>query len=353
MLLFLEDTEMKKIVCLAVAGLLAAGVVCAKGGGEKAGEKKTKGFRIAESTCYLTPTWQKLTVQWAESQFNKYKADGTVTGEFRVVDANQNTAQQATDIQNLVKAGYDAIIVIANDSEALNDTLAQAEEDGVIIINIDSLVTSEDITSKIGTDSLDFGATVAQWVIDQIGGRGNVIVCNGPNGVAVSEDRRKGAMDVLAKYPNIRVVAETYSDYNEGPAIDAIRPVLDANPNIDGIITLGGSQGSAALKTLQAMNRKLVPIGSENYGAYLKNWQNLRAQGFSSFVVGQPNWLGAIGVEQAVRALKGETVKKEVIIPIGSTVIDDAAIEKLDLSSLADDGYLFTITDEQINALLK
>ncbi|QTQ13606.1 substrate-binding domain-containing protein [Treponema parvum] len=342
---------MKKTLFAVLALTLAIGTAFAKGGEEKV--KKTSGFKIAESTCFLTPTWQKLTLQWAEKQFAKYKGDGTVAGEYRVVDAAGDTNQQINDIRNLVKQGYDAIILIANDAEALNDVIEEAEEQGVRIINIDSLVTSKDVTSKIGTDGLDFGATVAQWVVNQIGGKGNVIVCNGPQGVSVSEDRRKGALNVLAKYPGIKIVAETYSDYNEGPAIDAIRPVLDANPNIDGIITLGGSQGSAALKTLQAMGRKLVPIGSENYGAYLKNWQKLRKQGFSSMCVGQPNWLGALGVEQAVRALKGQKIKKEVILPISSTVIDDAMIEKLDLSGLADDGYLFTITDEQINELLK
>jgi ribose transport system substrate-binding protein len=346
---------MKRSIIAITAVLAITGMVFAGGGGQQGGgAKKTSGFKIAESTIYLTPTWQQATLGFIQERIDKYKADGTVS-EFYVANANGDTSTQIAQIENLIAQKYDAIILIAGSSTALNTVVEKAHEAGIVIINIDSLVTTDELTSRIGTDSHDFGANIAQFVVDKIGGKGNVIVFNGPQGNAVAEDRRAGALDVLKKYPDIKIAAEVYSEYNEGPALDAIRPVLDANQNIDGIITLGGSQGSASLKTLQTLGRKLIPIGSENYGAYLKNWQQLnKTQGFSSFCVGQPNWLGTLGVEQAVRALKGQTVTKEVVVPLSATIITDQTIGGMDLSKLADDGYMFErLTEAQINDLLK
>jgi ribose transport system substrate-binding protein len=345
---------MKKFIITLTAVFALTGMVFAGGGQQSGSAKKTSGFKIAWSTIYLTPTWMQATHAFLQGRFDKYKADGTVS-ELYVANANGDTSTQIAQIENLIAQKYDAIILIAGSSTALNTVVEKAHDAGIVVVNIDSLVTTDSLTSRIGTDSRDFGANIAQFVIDKIGGKGNVIVFNGPQGTQVSEDRRAGALEVLKKYPDIKIVTEVYSEYNEGPALDAIRPVLDANQNIDGIITLGGSQGSASLKTLQTLNRKLVPIGSENYGAYLKNWQQLnRTQGFSSFCVGQPNWLGTLAVEQAVRALKGQAVTKEVVVPLSATIITDETIRGMDLSKLADDGYMFEpLTEAQINDLLK
>jgi ribose transport system substrate-binding protein len=286
-----------------------------------------------------------------EERIAKYTADGTVS-EFYVANANGDTSTQIAQIENLIAQKYDAIIIIAGSSTALNTVIEKAHEAGIVVINTDSLVTTDELTSRIGTSDAQFGELNAKYVADKLGGKGNVIIFNGPKGMAVAEGRRQGALDALKNYPNITVLTELYSDYNEGPAMDVVRPALDAYTNVEGVIALGGSQASATLKTLQAKKMKFIPIAAENYGAYLKNWASLRSEGFSSFAVGQPNWLGTLAVEQAVRALKGQQVKLNVVVPL--PIITDDTIGSFDLSKVADDGYAFEhLTEAQIDELLK
>jgi ribose transport system substrate-binding protein len=333
---------------------VAAVMLCAMLTGFSACAKKeaaSKGWKIAWSTIYLTPTWMQQTREMIETRFNKYK-DAGILSNLYIANANGDTSQQIAQLENLIAQNYDAIILIAGSSTALNTVVEKAYDKGIVIINVDSLVTTPKVTSKINTSSTGYGEECAKWAVDKIGGRGNVIVFNGPAGLSVAEERKQGAYNVLKAYPDINVVADINSEFNEGPAMDAIMPVLDAYPDVNAIIALGGSQASASVKALQSKNRALIPVTGENYNAFLKNWANLRAQGFSSFCVGQPNWLGTLGVEQAVRALQKQPVNAEVIVPL--PIINDENLDQFVPNSFADDGYpVKPLTEEEITAYLR
>lgn len=308
------------------------------------------GYKIAWSTIYLTPTWMQQTKAMMEERIEHWKGQGVVS-EFTIANANGDTSQQIAQIENLISQEYNAIILIAGSSTALNNVVEKAYDKGIAIINIDSLVTTDKVTSKINTSQVEYGKNCAQFIVDKLGGEGEVIIFNGPAGVAVSDERNSGAKEVLAKNPNIKVVAELNSEYNEGPAMSVVMPALDANPNVKGIISLGGALSSASLKAIQQKGMELIPITGENYNAFLKEWAKLQPEGFSSYAVGQPNWLGVLAVDQAVRAMNGEKVAPEVIVPL--PVIDDSNLAEFVPNDFPDDGFpIKNITDEQIKEIL-
>ena len=282
-----------------------------------AGGKK---YVIGWSTIYLTPSWMQQTLKMMENRIDYWKEKGVVD-KLVVANANGDTSQQIAQIENMISQKYDAIIIDAGSSTALNPVAEKAMKAGIKVINFDSTITSDKITSIINTDQKQWGSLTAQWLADKIGHKGKIIAMNGPAGVAVSDERWSGAKEVFDKYPDIQIVANLNSDYNEGPAMQVILPALAANPDIAGIWSQGGSLSSAALKALQQKKMKLVPMPGENFNGFLKQWAEVQDQGFSSYAVGQPNWLGALAVEQAVRALQGSEVKQYVTVPL--PIIDD------------------------------
>lgn len=311
---------------------------------------KEGGYKIGWSTIYLTPSWMQQTNKMMEDRINYWKEKGVVA-EYTVANANGDSSQQIAQIDNMISQGYDAIIVIAGSSTALNNIIEKAYDSGTVIINFDSLVTTEKVTSKINTSQLDYGRVCAEWLVKEIGEEGEIIVFNGPAGVSVSDERNQGAKEVLANYPNVKVVTELNSEYNEGPALSAIMPVLDANPNIKGILSLGGSLSSASLKALEEKNMPYIPITGENYNAFLKMWDSKKDEGFTSICVAQPNWLGVLSIDQAIKALDGAEVAAEVIVPIPKITKEN--LSEFVPNELPDDGYpIADITQAEIDAIL-
>ena len=222
-----------RLLQLASAGSSLAAANCIKG------EHKPP-FKIGWANIYSIPTWMKETTGTIEDMANVLKKQGLVDS-LTITDAQGNANTQIQQIQSMIDAKLDAIIVDAGSATALDRVIADACSKGIAVTNFDSLVDTKDLTTKIDTDQQQWGKLAAEWLVKQLNGKGNILVLNGPAGVSVSDDRRKGAEPVFKANPGIKILAETSTPYNAAPAQEAVTNLLFSNPQIDGVWSQGGA----------------------------------------------------------------------------------------------------------------
>ena len=301
-------------------------------------------YTIGWANIYSVPTWMKQTQGTIEAEIAELKKQGLVK-DLVVTDAQGDANVQIQQIQSMIDSNIDAIILIAGSSTAPGRVVADACAKGIAIINFDSLVDSDQVTAKINTDSAQWGAGAAKFLIDSIGGKGKIIILNGPAGVSVSDDRRKGADPVLKANPNVQVLAETNTAYNTAPAQEAVTNLLFANPEIDGVLSLGGALSAGSVLAFDKQGRAQVPISGENARQFLELW---KAKGLKSWATMQPNWLGAFATYVAVQALQGKDVPAFIKIPlpvIDNSNIDDYLARAKDFPA---DGYIYSPYDQAL-----
>ena len=331
---------------IAMAALLAGTQLFFGAGAAEAAAKCIKGdrkppFTIGWANIYSVPTWMKQTQGTIETMVDQLKKDGLVD-KLVVTDAEGNANNQITQIQSMIDADIDAILVIAGSSTALNRVIEQACEKGIAVVNMDSLVTTDQVTAKINTNSHEWGKGAAEFIAKQLGGKGKIIVMNGPAGISVSDDRRAGATDVLKANPGLEILTETNTPYNSAPAQEAMTSLLFQYPEIDGILSLGGALSAGAILALDRQGRDIPPVTGENYRQFLELWKEKGAKGWATM---QPNWLGALGAYTAVKALQGAEIAPYVEVPL--PVIDDGNIDSY-LARAGDfpaDGYIYSPWD--------
>ena len=293
-------------------------------------------LRVGWSTIYTTPSWMTETQNEIEAEIERLRGLGMEI-EFQVFDANGDTATQIAQIQTMIDQQYDICLLIAGSATALDQVVGSAHEAGVVVVNWDSLVTTDQLTAKVNTDQIEWGRMTGQWMVDQLGGEGRILAINGPAGISVSEARWEGARAVFEATPGIEIVGTANIEYNEAPALTELASLLAANPDVDGIWCQAGAHASAALKTLQQMGLPLVPITGENYNAYLKQWCALVPEGFSSFATAQVNYMAVISLDLAIQAVAGEPTPSYVDVPL--PMIDDDNVCEWADDSLPDDWY--------------
>ena len=327
---------------IAVAGLTAqanAAANCIKG------DRKPP-YTLGWANIYSVPTWMKQTEGTITEEIEALKKAGLVD-ELVITDAQGDANTQIQQIQSMIDADVDAILLIAGSSTAPARVIADACAKGIAIINFDSLVDSDQVTAKINTDSNQWGDTAAKWLIEKLGGKGKILVLNGPAGISVSDDRRRGADAALAANPGIEILAETNTAYNVAPAQEAVTSLLFAHPEIDGILSLGGALSAGAILAMDKQGRPMVPITGENARQFLELWKD---KGLSSWATMQPNWLGGFAAYTAVQALEGKDVPAFVKVPL--PIIDDSNIDEY-LARAGDfpaDGYVYSPWDEELFA---
>src|SRR5271168_4392157 len=153
-------------------------------------------YKIYLSMSYIGNDWQ------AEAA-NMVKAMAASAGLKDKVDlgvqvAGPNAQRQIQQINAMVQAGANAIVVYPISPTALNQVVKSACDKGVLIFAYDSIIT-EPCAYNTTIDQDAAGREPAQWLVDKLGGKGNVVIITGVPGTSVDTARTAAAKAVFEK----------------------------------------------------------------------------------------------------------------------------------------------------------
>jgi ribose transport system substrate-binding protein len=267
---------------------------------------KTSGFVIGVSNTLVGNGWR-------EQMICAIKAQATASGlvdKVIVVNRNGGPTEQIADLEGLISQGVDAIILNPTDREGLNAVLEEAIKQGIVVVAVDQAVTANG-AYVVTNDQTAYARLGAEWLFEKLGGKGNVVEMRGIDGVPADTDRHKGFQEALAKYPDIKVVAETFTGWDPSKgAQQALDLITTSKP--DGIWTSGIDY--PVVEQFQAANVPFVPIvGADNNG-FVKQLIELSDKGLTGAAVTNPPAIGAVGTAIALDALTGKNPEKTTLL---------------------------------------
>ena len=186
---------MKKVIALILVLVLALSMV-ACGGTKKDDGQKTIGI--------LMPTKEQTI--WSiqgDRLVAGYQAAGYAT---EIEFAEDDAARQATQIENMISKGVDALVVVAVDGAALTDACEKAKEAGVIVIAEDRLITNTQAVDYYVTfDLVKMGELQGQFIADALdlanaAGPFNLEIFSGSPDDPNAKLFYDGAMNILKPY---------------------------------------------------------------------------------------------------------------------------------------------------------
>jgi len=327
------------IVCLAACG----------GGSDK--PVIADGYVIGFSNFGIGNSWRVQMVAEFKARADQLLSEGVIS-EYHMTDSDGDVARQIANMRGLIEKKCDAIIITAASPDELSPVCEEAMQAGIVVISFDNYVTTDNVTAKVGIDEVEFGRYGAQWLVDRLGGAGNIIVLNGIAGAGVDAMRNAGAMGVFASYPGITILGQVHAGWDYDQARPAVEGFLAEHPQIDGVWSQGGAMTQAALDAFLAAGRPLVPMSGEANNGLLKAWKLNLANGFDSIAPCSPTSMSADALDTAIKALDGKVVQLNTIISL--PVITSDTLEDYVRMDLPDSFWNYTIlTAEQIDALYR
>ena len=282
-------------------------------------KKKNPPYRIALSNSYIGNVWRTEMIKIAKAYVNLPEIKPYIS-DFYVNSSGNDAAAQIAQIQNMIASKYDAIIINAASPTALNPVVEQAIQSGILVISFDNTVTSTKAVA-VNEDQVEFGRVMADWLAKQLNGQGNVLVVRGVAGTTVDQQRYQGMKEVFSKYPDIKIVAEVYGNWDPGTAQQVTAQALAANPQIDGVWCEGGTDG--VVRAFLQAGRKLVPVAGEAENGFRKQLLQYRDQGLVGISVGQSPSLVAVSIRAAIDLLNGEQLPRQIAVPLPIATSDD------------------------------
>ena len=291
--------------------LLFAAAAFAGGAGEQAGGGK--GFVVGLSNGPFTHSWRVEMLESLHKQFGDYQQQGLVS-KLIVQNAGSDVNTQIAQIRNLIASKVNLLLVNPNSGTALNPVLTEAVNAGIVVIVYDQPVNPPKGVLNVYMNQVWWQAPLVDWLAKQLNGKGSIVYISGiadqPGNIA----RDKAAMDALAKYPGIKLLATENGNWDQAAAQQKMTDLLASFPNIDGVLTQDGMT-LGIIRAFQAAGKKLPPITGETQVAFIKEWKKMKdATGFST--VGIENSPGAVctSLGIGIRLLQGKKLKADVLI---------------------------------------
>ncbi|MEU6608358.1 substrate-binding domain-containing protein [Streptomyces shenzhenensis] len=241
--------------------------------------------------------------------------------------ANNDVSTQANQVDQLINAGVDAIIVVPVQADSLAPQVAAAKAKDIPLLAVNAELNSDDLAASVQPDDVAAGAQEMEMMAKKLGGKGNIVVLQGPLGGSGEINRGKGIDKVLAKYPDIKVLAKDTANWKRDEAVNKMKNWISAfGTKIDGVVSQNDDMGLGALQALKESGHTVPIVGIDGIQDGLAAVKN------GSFI-GTSLQNGTVelsaGLAVAEKIVRGEKVSTEPVYVMPAITKDnvDTAVE--------------------------
>ena len=287
---------MRLICVLALSGFLLCSGVAQK-----------PRWTIGMSQCNLGEPWRVQMNADIKKEADKHS-------ELRVIfkDAQNDNLRQQAHVQEFIKAGINLLIISPKEAAPLTPPVKAAFEKGIPVIVLDRRVLGNDYTCFIGADNKKIGRAAGKWIVQRLGGKGNVVELKGLMTSTPGQDRHSGFMEAI-KGSNVKIVFDADMKWLEPNARREMESALARFKDIDLVYAHNdpGAHGAYLAAKAAGREKEIVFVGIDGLP---QEGQMYVRQSILSATFEYPTG-GREAIETALKILKREKVAKELTLP--------------------------------------
>lgn len=219
---------------------------------------------------------------------------------------------QVNMMDNAISQGVDALVVSPSQPTTVSNIFDLAKSNDIPVLLVDTDADWEEKVTFIGTDNYSAGKEAGAYLASLLKEGDKVVLIEGAKGNLATDERTRGAKEALEE-AGINVVAQQPADSDKFKAAGVIDAVLQNHGDLAGVFAANDDMAIGALSTTSQAKID-IPIIGINGG---DEATELIIDGqLAASVAQSPYEMGYMGVENAVKAIKGEEVEKRIPTPI-------------------------------------
>ena len=231
------------------------------------------------------------------------------------LDAQGKPENQIAQIENFIAADVDAIIINPCDNEGSAPAIDIAVRDKKPVVAVNSIVANvAKANAFVGSEDTEAGRIAAQYIMDVLGGKGNIAVMHGVNGHSAEVQRTEGINQIVKKYPGAHIVVEQTANWDRAQGMALMENWLSAARTINAVIAQNDEMALGAYKAIEAAGKQkeIKVIGIDAIQDALKSVaENKMAGTVFQDAAGQ----GALAIDLAEKAALKQKPKHTHYIP--------------------------------------
>ncbi|WP_413204233.1 D-xylose ABC transporter substrate-binding protein [Rhodospirillum sp. A1_3_36] len=214
-------------------------------------------------------------VSWSNFQEERWKTDEAAIKKaldaagatYLSVDAQSSSSKQLSDVESLIAQGANALIILAQDSQAIGPAVQRAADEGIPVVGYDRLI--EDPRAFYLTfDNVEVGRMQAKAVLEKAP-EGNYVMIKGSPTDPNADFLRQGQQEVLQSAIDagkVKIIGEAYTDgWLPANAQRNMEQILTANDNkVDAVVASNDGTAGGVVAALTAQGMEGTPVSGQD-----------------------------------------------------------------------------------------
>ena len=254
------------------------------------------------------------------AEFEAKKTNPNV--KITTVGFDYDLGKQNTQIDNFIAAGVDLILLNPGDPNAIAPAISRAQAAGIVVVAVDTAAKGANAT--VETNNIQAGTIACEFLVEKMGGKGDMIILNGPQVSSVIE-RVNGCKEVLAKHPGVKLIS--YDQDAKGSrdgGLAVMQSLLTRFVKVDGVFAINDPTaigGELAAKQMQRTNFPITAVdGAPDAEAALKDPNSPQ---FVASASQDPFMMARLAVQEGVALLNGNKPEKDPLLMDSKLVTRD------------------------------
>lgn len=239
-----------------------------------------------------------------------------------VVDAQDKTSKQISDIEDLIQKKVSVILINPTDSAAVVSAVESANKANIPVITVDRASNGGKVVAHIASDNVKGGSMAADYIMKALNNKGNLVELQGIAGTSAARDRGKGFHNVVDGKADIKVVASQPADFDRAKGLTVMENILQGNKDIQAVFAHNDEMALGAVSALQAAGRSnILVVGFDATNDAVKAVKDGK---MAATVAQKPDLIGKTALETAMKVAKGEKVDANIPVALDLITKDNA-----------------------------
>jgi len=228
-----------------------------------------------------------------------------------VLDAQNDSAKQSNDVDDLIQKGVNVLLINPTDSAAISTVVQSANNLGIPVITLDRSSDKGDVKALVASDNVKGGKMAAEYIEKLLGKNAKVIELEGVPGASATRERGKGFHEVADQ--DLKVIAKQAADFDRTKGLNVMENLLQANPDVQAVFAHNDEMALGAIEAIKSSGKNIPVIGFDGNDDALKSINDGKLTGT---VAQQPELIGQLAVQAAFNVQQGKSVDKFIPVPL-------------------------------------
>jgi ribose transport system substrate-binding protein len=293
---------------LVAAVLLVGGLACTKQGPDTRRESASTQPTIGLSISTLN---NPFFVSLRDGAGAEAKAKGI---KLITVDAEDDPAKQIAGVEDLIQKHIKVLLINPTDSDAVANVVKEATAAGINVISLDRRVNGTEVSAHVGSDNTAGGTMAADFLLEKLGDKGNVVELEGTPGSSAARERGKGFDSAIDSKGDVKVIARQPADFDRAKGLAVMENILERSKNVQGVFAQNDEMALGAIRAINADGlNNVVVVG---FDATPDGVAAVKAGKLAGTVQQKPELIGKMGVDAAQSLIEGKAVDKQIPVPL-------------------------------------